>query len=181
MTNHTTREQCSPLYGVGDSIKSIGYASVCVIRKGLFETWKPLQFSLSLSKVLPSLLQGMEVIIVASAVSQLALRSLDKYASTLALHSPPDNGNERTTSRAADSRLSQSTKDGDVEGSISSLEAKLGQLKSQAKALNSPDTFVQYARVSREANKVERELNDKRGRFFITYFSAISPRGSSCS
>lgn len=48
------------------------------------------------------------------------------------------------------------------EGSIAALRQKLEALCAEAKRLNSPDSFVAYARVTREANKVEKELQEKK-------------------
>jgi hypothetical protein len=46
-----------------------------------------------------------------------------------------------------------------------SLEAKLKELNAMARTLTSPDSFVQYARVTREANAVEAELASLNGLF----------------
>ncbi|CAN8072285.1 unnamed protein product [Agarophyton chilense] len=48
------------------------------------------------------------------------------------------------------------------EHSIEFLEHRLMDLRNQARQLNAPDTLVQYARVTREANKVEKALNEKK-------------------
>lgn len=47
---------------------------------------------------------------------------------------------------------------------VSALKEKLRNLRNEAKELNSPDTFVQYAKVLREANEVERELKLQLGK-----------------
>lgn len=52
------------------------------------------------------------------------------------------------------------------EGSIAELELRLARLRDEAKALNSPDSFVQYAQRTREANRVAKELADRRGKLF---------------
>lgn len=49
------------------------------------------------------------------------------------------------------------------EAKIQELEEKLAKLKADARAANSPDTFVQYARLKRAANAVEEELSTLKG------------------
>ena len=46
---------------------------------------------------------------------------------------------------------------------VRELEAQLAKLKAEARDANSPDEFVKYARLTREANKVEKELISIRG------------------
>ncbi len=46
---------------------------------------------------------------------------------------------------------------------VRELEAQLAKLKAEARDANSPDESVKYARLTREANKVEKELISIRG------------------
>ncbi len=47
---------------------------------------------------------------------------------------------------------------------VQELEERLATLNAEARAANSPDTFVQYARLKRAANAVEKELISLRGK-----------------
>jgi len=46
---------------------------------------------------------------------------------------------------------------------VRELEIQLKELKEKARDANSPDTFVQYAKLTREANQVEKKLIALRG------------------
>jgi hypothetical protein len=50
-----------------------------------------------------------------------------------------------------------------TEVDVNALKAKLKELNAMARTLTSPDSFVQYARVTREANAVEAELASLNG------------------
>eukprot|EP00178_Gracilaria_changii_P027722 TRINITY_DN909_c0_g1_i2.p1 TRINITY_DN909_c0_g1~~TRINITY_DN909_c0_g1_i2.p1 ORF type:complete len:260 (+),score=32.63 TRINITY_DN909_c0_g1_i2:1064-1843(+) len=60
------------------------------------------------------------------------------------------------------------------EDSLQFLQQRLDELRDQARRLNAPDTLVQYAHVTREANKVEKALNEKRAEQGV---SATTPMG----
>lgn len=53
------------------------------------------------------------------------------------------------------------------ETNVESLEEKVKELRAQATQLTSADTFVQYARVTREANRLEKLLKDVKGKLFL--------------
>lgn len=53
------------------------------------------------------------------------------------------------------------------EDSIPSLEARVKALRVEASQLTSADTFVQYARVTREANRLEKRLTELKGTCFV--------------
>ena len=118
----------------------------------------------------------MEVVLLGSALSNLCALLIDVYASRAQrpVIQPPAEP-ETTTQRASKSKdgvepepasgAEPQEPDADQfpEGSISALEKKLKHLRAEAKRVNAPDTFVQYARLTREANKVEKELTEKKG------------------
>lgn len=64
------------------------------------------------------------------------------------------------------------------EGSIAELELRLANMRDEARALNSPDTFVQYARVMRNANDLERKLLERRGTY--SRICQYVPCGTEC-
>lgn len=118
----------------------------------------------------------MEVIISVTALSNLMTVLIERYASRT-LPSRGCNGGARGQQQRTDQEASgletntnETTPIEDdarrrlPEDNIEALEARLSQLRAQAKDLSSPDTFVQYARVSREANRVEKELLEKKGK-----------------
>lgn len=49
------------------------------------------------------------------------------------------------------------------ENDVASLERRIKSLRTQAQQLTSADTFVQYARVTRQANKLEKRLKELKG------------------
>lgn len=122
----------------------------------------------------------MEVVILGSVVSNIAIFLIERYAkrppkpaivlqvqtrSTETHASRGDQPPERENANTPDQESSETSETEELpEGSIPALEKKLQGLRADAKRANSPDTFVQYARLSREANKVEKELMEKKGK-----------------
>lgn len=117
----------------------------------------------------------MEVVLVGSALSNVAVLLIDVYAKRLrdredvATTTPPTppnvdgtSTNDFSSEAAAPSAENVADAEEFPEGSIPALEKRLRELRAEAKQVNSPDTFVQYARLSREANKVEKELMEKK-------------------
>lgn len=49
------------------------------------------------------------------------------------------------------------------ENSVADLETKVKALRAEATQLTSSDTFVQYARVTREANRLEKRVKELKG------------------
>lgn len=112
----------------------------------------------------------MEVVLSACALSQMALYFINRYSKRrphiAATPSTRQNGDEKgqiVEEREEEETDVVSTVEPLEEGSIAALEAKLKSLRTEAKLLTSPDSFVQYAKVSREANKVEKVLKQKKG------------------
>ncbi|CDF32770.1 unnamed protein product [Chondrus crispus] len=117
----------------------------------------------------------MEVVLLGSALSNLCALLIDAYASRAQrpLIQPPAEP-DTTTQRASNSKdrveaapaSDANPQEADAEqfpeGSIPALEKKVKHLRAEAKRVNAPDTFVQYARLTREANKVEKELTEKK-------------------
>lgn len=118
----------------------------------------------------------MEVVLLGSALSNIAVLLIERYAKR---PPRPENVPEAQRGSTAEGTRSAEHAEGKndhsegqqssemeecPEGSIPALEKKLKELRTEAKRVNSPDTFVQYARLSREANKVEKELVEKKGK-----------------
>jgi hypothetical protein len=49
------------------------------------------------------------------------------------------------------------------EATLPELQQRLALLRAEARSLNSPDTFVQYARVTREATMIEARVESLKG------------------
>lgn len=113
----------------------------------------------------------MEVVVLGSIVSELAVRLADNLLkrATTSSSIPPNEPNQPLPNRenVPQPATEDVPQDEPEEGSIPALRKKLKELQLQAKQLNSPDTFVQYAKVTREANKVEKELLEKEGTFVL--------------
>lgn len=110
----------------------------------------------------------MEVVVATSVIAHFAVLAIDRYIARLEVSAI--NSEDIQLSRDAQPAISSTQPQENEthvtapkEGSIEFLEARLKQLRNQAKRLNAPDTLVQYARVTREANRVEKELNEKKG------------------
>lgn len=139
----------------------------------------------------PERLVIMEVVLGTCVLAQVLVKGIDKLASRFPkvnestsspedhLHSPIGTSLESEVSSDDVLRITETPPVAEApEGSIQALQAQLKKLRMEAKELSSPDTFVQYARVMREANKVEKELNEKRGMRFI-FSSSVFPKSTS--
>lgn len=95
----------------------------------------------------------MEVVVGVSVLTHASSFLLNRYFNNRnflpAAESPPSEND--------DEQLSELRK------KVQALEEKLAQMRAEARAVNSPDTFVSYARITRAANGVEQELNALRG------------------
>lgn len=114
----------------------------------------------------------MEVVIATSLIAHFGVLAVDRYIAKLeasAVGDVPHATDEQQTISSSQPQGNESaTKNESAvtkpeEGSIEFLEMRLKELRNQAKRLNAPDTLVQYARVTREANKVEKDVNEKKG------------------
>lgn len=156
---------CStPLFAIHSNCYRLGFTSVgTLLATGLrcFIPW----------------LTTMEVVLLGSAVSNIAILLIERYAKwppnptivpqaqTRSAEAHESRGDQPPESENANSRDQHTLETEEPpEGSIPALEKKLKELRAEAKRVNSPDTFVQYARLSREANKVEKELMEKKGK-----------------
>lgn len=114
----------------------------------------------------------MEVVLAASAAANVAIVLIERFSNRETVtEEKQDVASEGTQAlQELQTETEEVVTDPQVEetdapeGSVRALEIRLKELRAQAKQLNSPDTFVQYARVSREANKVEKELLEKKGK-----------------
>lgn len=123
----------------------------------------------------------MEVVLFTSIVTQLSVFVIDRYTSwrrsiepataqiqqnhlltTNPNLDPFPNDSPRSNKHSTECS-DQETDIKHEEGTVEALEHQLKQLRTQARRLNAPDTLVQYVRVMREANKVEKKLEHKRG------------------
>lgn len=125
----------------------------------------------------------MEVVVAASVITQVGLHLCDSFVEWRVRNtvtagpvheSSTDRGHQETEDQEAEqlpTKENDSRESGTVpeEGSIQALELKLEQLRERAKELTSPDSFVQYARVNREANKVEKEIKQKKGKLLFSF------------
>lgn len=108
---------------------------------------------------LSSKTSAMEVVLGVVVLSQAAIFASDAL---LKRRDAP-----ATSPPAASASAPEATNgnEGSTRARVAELEARLASLKAQARDANSPDTFVQYARLTREANTVEKELISLRGAF----------------
>lgn len=74
--------------------------------------------------------------------------------------SPSSPSSSTTNEQQASSNSDEAVVD---ENDVASLERRIKSLRTQAQQLTSADTFVQYARVTREANKLEKRLKELKG------------------
>lgn len=130
----------------------------------------------------------MEVVLLASALSKAATYAIDLYitrsaskaaekaetVTTRGTHSMSNEmapeqesvgGSVKESDDDAAGKPSVPTSDLSAydENSVPALEARLKELRAEAAQLTSADTFVQYAQVTRQANKVEKKLRELKG------------------
>lgn len=109
----------------------------------------------------------MEVVLGVVVATQAAILATDLF------FVQRNSYNSSAASAAApESSAPTPVEDGDSGGRrarILELESRLASLKTQAREANSPDSFVQYARLTREANNVEKELISLRGAFHCSF------------
>ena len=126
----------------------------------------------------------METVALASLMSQIGFSAINRYFDWQSRRPLKQQSEEHTAPGTKNTTPDSTRNDGPIEtpnacqsrnsdeGSsaeesespIKALEKKLKDLRESAKELTSPDDFVKYARVNREANKVEKELKEKKGK-----------------
>lgn len=99
------------------------------------------------------------IVIISGAANLVGFLATKQIERSIKNQKQPDTTTESSTNR----NLSSNPTVTDSQ-EVAALKEKLQNLRNEAKELTSPDTFVQYAKVLREANEVERELKLQLGK-----------------
>jgi hypothetical protein len=112
---------------------------------------------------------AMEFIIAVSITSQVAIALIDRLSQQaensqvgpIASDSTENSQSSEPQAPGPSARIQPSNL---RDERLAELKRHLAQLRAQARSLNSPDTFVQYARVTREATMLETQIESLEGR-----------------
>lgn len=130
----------------------------------------------------------METVILSSIAARVAINVIDRYVPNRIFERSPPSARpvrhatpsedstptptqkasrtaEQASETAPSSTVTEQASNSDAvdENDVASLERRIKLLRTQAQQLTSADTFVQYARVTRQANKLEKRLRELKG------------------